>query len=57
MINVDLQDLIQALDPATRRDLEACAERCVGRGAHLVVVEDLLLHDLDLMEALLVEKP
>ena len=53
MINVDLQDLIQALDPATRRDLEACAERCVGRGAHLVVVEDLLLGLLERPDSLL----
>ena len=54
MINVDLQDLIQALDPATRRDLEACAERCVGRGAHLVVVEDLLLGLLERPDSLLI---
>ncbi|WP_430757334.1 hypothetical protein, partial [Pseudomonas aeruginosa] len=28
MINVDLQQLIQALDADTRRDLEGSAERC-----------------------------
>ena len=43
MINVDLQQLIQALDAETRRDLEGSAERCVARGGHKVLVEDLLL--------------
>lgn len=32
MINVDLQQLIQALDAEIRRDLERSAERCVARG-------------------------
>lgn len=43
MINVDLQQLIQALDAETRRDLEYCAERCVARGGSKILVEDLLL--------------
>ena len=43
MINVDLQQLIQALDVESRRDLESAAERCVGRGASKVLIEDLLL--------------
>ncbi len=43
MINVDLQQLIQALDAETRRDLEACAERCVARGGSKILIEDLLL--------------
>lgn len=43
MINVDLQQLIQALDADTRRDLEGSAERCVARGGSKVLVEDLLL--------------
>jgi type VI secretion system protein VasG len=33
MINVDLQQLIQALDAETRRDLERSAERCVAVAA------------------------
>ena len=53
MINVDLQQLIQALDAATRRDLEACAERCVARGASIILVEDLLLGLLERPEGLL----
>ncbi|MEG1039444.1 MAG: type VI secretion system ATPase TssH [Pseudomonas sp.] len=43
MINVDLQQLIQALDAETRRDLEYCAERCVARSGSKILVEDLLL--------------
>lgn len=43
MINVDLQQLVNALDVATRKDLEGTAERCVIRGANKIVVEDLLL--------------
>ncbi|TDF82466.1 type VI secretion system ATPase TssH [Pseudomonas sp. H9] len=43
MINVDLQQLIQALDAETRRDLEHSAERCVARGGNKILVEDLLL--------------
>ena len=29
MINVDLQQLVQALDAASKHDLECAAERCV----------------------------
>ena len=43
MINLDLQQLIQALDAPTRRDLESSAERCVARGGSKILVEDLLL--------------
>jgi len=53
MINVDLQQLIQALDSQTRRDLEACAERCVGRGGSKILIEDLLLVLLDRPQGLL----
>lgn len=42
MINVDLQQLVQALDADSRRDLEAAAERCVSRGGSKVLIEDLL---------------
>ena len=53
MINVDLQQLIQALDASTRRDLETSAERCVARGAHKILVEDLLLGLLERPRGLL----
>lgn len=43
MINLDLQQLVQALDAETRRDLESAAERCVTRGGSKILVEDLLL--------------
>ncbi|WP_367237680.1 type VI secretion system ATPase TssH [Pseudomonas sp. Rh2] len=43
MINVDLQQLVQALDAHSRRDLERCAERCVARSGSKILVEDLLL--------------
>ncbi|AGZ34775.1 type VI secretion system ATPase TssH [Pseudomonas sp. SWI6] len=43
MINVDLQQLVQALDADSRRDLERCAERCVARSGSKILVEDLLL--------------
>ena len=43
MMNVDLQQLIQALTAGARRDLERSAERCMGRGGSEVMVEDLLL--------------
>ena len=43
MINVDLQQLVQALDAATKYDLECAAERCVVRGGSKILVEDLLL--------------
>ncbi|WP_260958442.1 type VI secretion system ATPase TssH [Pseudomonas citri] len=53
MINVDLQQLIQALDAETRDDLERSAERCVARGAHKVLVEDLMLGLLERPQSLL----
>ncbi|WP_431146702.1 type VI secretion system ATPase TssH [Pseudomonas alvandae] len=53
MINVDLQQLIQALDADTRRDLERSAERCVDRGAGKVLVEDLLQSLLERGQGLL----
>jgi type VI secretion system protein VasG len=53
MINVDLQQLIQALDAETRRDLESSAERCVARGGSKVLVEDLLLALLERPHGLL----
>ncbi|RMR00884.1 putative ClpB protein [Pseudomonas savastanoi pv. glycinea] len=53
MINVDLQQLIQALDADTRRDLEAGAERCVARGGSKILVEDLLLALLERPHSLL----
>ena len=53
MINVDLQQLIQALDAETRRDLEGSAERCVARGGHKVLVDDLLLGLLERPQGLL----
>ena len=52
MINVDLQQLIQALDADTRRDLEGSAERC-ARGGSKVLVEDLLLGLLERPQGLL----
>ena len=53
MINLDLQQLIQALDAGTRRDLERSAERCVARGGNKVLVEDLLLGLLERPQGLL----
>ncbi|CAH0193290.1 type VI secretion system ATPase TssH [Pseudomonas mediterranea] len=53
MINVDLQQLIQALDADTRNDLERSAEQCVARGADKVLVEDLLLGLLERPDSLL----
>ncbi|QBZ87264.1 type VI secretion system ATPase TssH [Pseudomonas viciae] len=53
MINVDLQQLIQALDADTRSDLERSAERCVVRGANKVLVEDLLQGLLERPQGLL----
>lgn len=53
MINVDLQQLTQALDAQTRRDLESSAERCVARGAHKILLEDLLLELLERPQGLL----
>ncbi|WP_248803769.1 type VI secretion system ATPase TssH [Pseudomonas sp. MWU13-2100] len=53
MINVDLQQLIKALDSETRRDLEGSAQRCVARGGSKILVEDLLLALLERPEGLL----
>ena len=53
MINLDLQQLIQALDAETRRDLESCAERCVARGGSKILVEDLLLALLERPQGML----
>ncbi|WP_282410631.1 type VI secretion system ATPase TssH [Pseudomonas sp. PS02303] len=53
MINVDLQQLIKALDAETRRDLESSAERCVARGGSKILVEDLLLGLLERPQGLL----
>ncbi|MGJ7515833.1 type VI secretion system ATPase TssH [Pseudomonas baetica] len=53
MSNVDLQQLIQALDAGTRRDLERSAERCVTRGGSKILVEDLLLGLLERPQGLL----
>ena len=53
MINVDLQQLVQALDAETKRDLEGAAERCVIRGGNKILVEDLLLGLLERADGLL----
>ncbi|MBB4866926.1 type VI secretion system protein VasG [Pseudomonas nitritireducens] len=53
MINLDLQQLVQALDAETRRDLEGAAERCVARGGSRILVEDLLLALLERPQGLL----
>ncbi|MEH6486798.1 MULTISPECIES: type VI secretion system ATPase TssH [Pseudomonas] len=54
MINVDLQQLIQALEIEARRDLESAAERCISRGGNKVLIEDLLLALLEHRDGLLV---
>ena len=41
------------MDAETRRDLEGSAERCVARGGHKVLVEDLLLGLLERPQGLL----
>ncbi|UCO98896.1 type VI secretion system ATPase TssH [Metapseudomonas lalkuanensis] len=53
MINLDLQQLVQALDAETRRDLEGAAERCVARSGSKILVEDLLLALLERPQGLL----
>ena len=53
MINVDLQQLVQALDAQTKHDLETAAERCVVRGGSKILVEDLLLGLLERPDGLL----
>ncbi|MFC6339984.1 type VI secretion system ATPase TssH [Pseudomonas sp. CCM 7891] len=54
MMNVDLQQLIQALAAPSRRTLERAAERCVMRGGAEVLVEDLLLALLEHPDGVLV---
>lgn len=53
MINVDLQQLVNALDAPTRMSLESCAARCVARGGSRILVEDLLLALLEHPHSLL----
>ncbi|GGM11650.1 type VI secretion system ATPase TssH [Pseudomonas asuensis] len=53
MINVDLQQLVQALDADTRRDLEQAAQRCLTRGGSKILVEDLMLNLLERSDSLL----
>ncbi|QVE19657.1 MULTISPECIES: type VI secretion system ATPase TssH [Pseudomonas] len=53
MINVDLQQLVNALDAVTRKDLEGTAERCVARGGSKILVEDLLLALLERPDGML----
>ncbi|MBC8881501.1 MULTISPECIES: type VI secretion system ATPase TssH [Pseudomonas] len=53
MIDVDLQQLVNALDAPTRGELEASAERCVSRGSSKILVEDLLLALLERPEGML----
>lgn len=53
MINIDLQQLIQALDAQTRKDLEKAAEGCVIRGGGKVLIEDMLLALLATPDSLL----
>ena len=53
MMNVDLQQLIRALDANSQRDLEQAAERCVARAGGKVLVEDLLLALLERGDSLL----
>lgn len=53
MINVDLQQLVKALDADCRADLEDSARRCVARGGNRVLVEDLLLSVLERPQGLL----
>ena len=54
MTNIDLQQLVRALDADSRRDLEMAAERCVARGGNQVLVEDLLAGLLERNDSLLV---
>lgn len=53
MINVDLQQLVQALDAPSKQDLESAAQRCVVRGGSKILVEDLLLGLLERPQGLL----
>ncbi|MPQ71082.1 MULTISPECIES: type VI secretion system ATPase TssH [unclassified Pseudomonas] len=47
MINIDLQQLVQALDADAKQHLETAAERCVSRNGNQILIEDLLLCFLD----------
>lgn len=53
MIDVDLQQLVNALDAPTRGELEGTAERCVSRGSSKILVEDLLLALLERPDGML----
>ncbi|MCF5278448.1 Clp protease N-terminal domain-containing protein, partial [Pseudomonas syringae] len=53
MIDVDLQQLVNALDAPTRGELEGTAERCVARGSSKILVEDLLLALLERPDGML----
>jgi type VI secretion system protein VasG len=53
MIDVDLQQLVRALDADSKRDLERAAERCVTRGGSRILLEDLLLGLLERSDSLL----
>lgn len=53
MINIDLQQLIQALDISSRKELEQAAENCVNRGGAKVLIEDMLLSQLATQDNLL----
>ncbi|SDW69384.1 type VI secretion system protein VasG [Pseudomonas syringae] len=54
MINPDLQQLVNALDLPTRKELESTAERCVSRGSSKILVDDLLFALLERPEGMLV---
>ncbi|RMR16467.1 ClpB protein [Pseudomonas amygdali pv. ulmi] len=53
MIDVDLQQLVRALDAPTRSELEGAAERCVSRGSSKISVEDLLVALLERPDGML----
>lgn len=53
MINPDLQQLVNALDLPTRKELESTAERCVSRGSSKILVDDLLFALLERPEGIL----
>ncbi|MCJ2372036.1 type VI secretion system ATPase TssH [Pseudomonas sp. RGM 3321] len=53
MIDVDLQQLVRALDAPTLSELEGAAERCVSRGSSKISVEDLLVALLERPDGML----
>ncbi|RMR09402.1 type VI secretion system ATPase TssH [Pseudomonas syringae group genomosp. 7] len=53
MIDVDLQQLVKALDGPTHKELEGTAERCVYRGSSKILVDDLLLALLERPDGML----